>query len=517
MPLAAPARAPALLPPDAYRAERERRAARRSLAEFSRQAWKVTDTSTPLEWTWHLDALCNHLQAAFEDWMARQRDAEYPQRVQDFLINIPPGTGKSRFVSVFFPAWAWLQWPEWKAICLSANPRVALRDARLSRLLIQSKWYKGFGQDWELDRRQNAASDYHNTKGGWRKSFGITSVVTGDRGDCLLIDDPNDAKKVTSEATRTSINETWDTAIYNRVNDMRSSLRIGIMQRVHENDWSGHVLAQGGFDHLSIPMEYLGKRTCKCASCRRGTTFLGWKDPRTEDGELLDPRRYPRPVVEKEKKRLGSYGYSGQHQQAPTPADGGIFKRKWWKHYATLPFYLDEWILSADLAFAKSEGTSWVVIQVWAKWKANRYLVKQVRAHLNYPETKRALHEVCAEFPQLGRKYIENKANGPAILADLRDEIAGLIAENVKGDKMARAIANTPEIESGNVLLPAIEDNDGNPIPGREWVKDFIDEHAAAGPTAALMDQVDATSQALKHLKTSGDYDPDEWADSRGR
>lgn len=484
--------------------------ARRSLAEFFRQSWHVLEPSTPLLWNWHMEAICLHVQVALTDWEEKQKDPSYVQRIKDLLINVPPGSAKSRIVSVCAPAWMWLRCPTWRVICLSGNPRVATRDSLYCRTLIESDWYQGsFAPPWQLAADQDTKTLYKNTAGGFRQASTMTSKIAGDRADALLVDDPNDAEEVNSEAHRHEVNDRWDTAIANRVNDPRSSVRIGIMQRLHEEDWTGHVLENGTWTHLVIPQEYDPELATDVAH-----SPIGWCDPRKEPGELLHPERFPREVLDEEKRRLGSYGYAGQHQQRPAPKGGGMFKDTWWRFWKPdgvgvegqrpkgcraeaarpLPEKLDVIILSVDANFGGGELTqgkkrSFMVIQVWAAKGADRYLLDQRRAQWEYKDGKESFRQMCAAWPRAARKVIEAKANGPAIISDLQSSVPGLVPLNPEGGKEVRAARMQPEVEAGNVFLP----------DGAGWLEDFVGEFRTF-PNGANDDQVDAASQALLDL-----------------
>ncbi|HYW18495.1 MAG TPA: LAGLIDADG family homing endonuclease, partial [Nodularia sp. (in: cyanobacteria)] len=206
-----------------------------SLAEFVRESWQVLEPSTDLLWNWHIDVMCWHIQETLLDWFKHKQNPHYVQRIQNLLINVPPGSLKSRCLSVCTPAWMWTICPSWRAIFLSSNPRVALRDSVYCRDVIESDWYqKRFSPDWKLRVDNNSKSSFWNTKGGVRSAFGFNSRITGDRGDFIAWDDPHDAQEVNSELIRQGVIDRWDSAIRNRVNDLKSSVRIGIMQRLHE-------------------------------------------------------------------------------------------------------------------------------------------------------------------------------------------------------------------------------------------------------------------------------------------
>ena len=469
--------------------------ARASLTDFIRQGWHVLEPSTPLVWNWHVEAIACHVQATLEDW-AKAHASGTPQRIRNLLINIPPGTAKSRIVSVFAPAWMWLRHPNWRAIFISSNPRVSLRDSSYCRELLESDWYvKTFRPTWRLADDQNAKSLYRNTANGFRMAISVGSRIVGDRADALFIDDPNDAAEVFSKTVREGVNEWWDQAAYNRVNDPQRSVRIGIMQRLHEDDWSGHILAGGGWEHLCLPQEF------DPAIAR--TTAIGWTDPRTVAGELLFPARFPLDILNQERARLGSAGYAGQHQQRPSPAEGGMFRNSWWRFWrhaweedvpelkartVILPQRFSRKVLSWDMAFKKTADSDFVAGGAWGEDGANVYLLDMVWRQLGFTDTVTALHEQAAAQKDYDAILIEDKANGPAVIDTVKRDrtLHSVIAVEPEGGKEARASATSPQVEAGNVFLPL----------HASWRDKYIEEHGSF-PRGAHDDAVDQQSQFL--------------------
>src|SRR4029077_1142827 len=169
----------------AIRAER----ARRKFSHFVRDAWEHLPllADTKLEWGWHHDAMCDHLQAMAEDWAEARTQAEQAdaiQRIRNLLINIAPGSTKTLIVMVFFPCRMWTRYPRWGARCVSSNPRAILESASNARILIQSEWYRRSfipqtGREpwarklkivpWRLREDQNAESEWGNSMGGFRR------------------------------------------------------------------------------------------------------------------------------------------------------------------------------------------------------------------------------------------------------------------------------------------------------------------------------------------------------------
>ena len=497
---------------------------RRSFAEFFRQGWHVLEPSTPLSDNWHIDAVCDHLQALLEDWRAVQRaqtaGADIPrQRIQNLVVNIPPGTAKSRMLSVYAPAWMWLQWPEWRAVFISGNPRVALRDSMFCREVIRSEWYQSlfqpaWGTKWTITYGKDAKSFFHNTRGGLRLAIGAKSKITGDRFDSIIVDDPNDMATVESLAERLSVNDWWDGAAGNRVNDLRYSTRVLIQQRGHEDDLSGHVLPSGAWHHLLIPMEYEPARRCPCPSCLAGVSPIGWRDPRTTPGELLDARRFPEYVLAQERIRLGTRGYAGQYQQRPAPAEGLIFKDAWFvNRYRTLPKLTDVATIWDTALKAKEENDETACITVGTGPDGNLYLVRMMHGRWETPDVAQFLIDQAYWLTQLfgdeyRGDYVEDKVSGTTLMQYVRrhqdkdrarahdgSRLALAPIQVGTEDKASRAHGVTPLCEALRVLLP-----DPAAFPATQaWVRDLLAQ-LLTFPAGAHDDIVDTFVYALKRF-----------------
>jgi phage terminase large subunit-like protein len=288
--------------------------ATKSLRDFLRQAWHVIEHETPLVWGPHLDAMCEHLEAVDSG------------QVQNLLITVPPGCTKSITCGVIWPVWTWIHRPGVRFLTASNELDIAIRDAVASRRLIVSDWFRDrWGHRFRLTWDQNTKGWYENDHRGYRTTTTVGSNVTGKKGDILLVDDPHDSAKVESEAERLKVHNWWDKAFYNRVNNEMTGRRIVIGQRTHEQDLQGHILEQGGFEHLCIPDEFDPKR--------RTVTVLGSTDWRTEAGQLMRPTLFGPEQVRQAKARLGSRGFAAQHNQNPVPVEGSLFKAAWFKHY----------------------------------------------------------------------------------------------------------------------------------------------------------------------------------------
>jgi hypothetical protein len=510
-----------------------------SLAEFVRESWHVLEGSTPLAWNWHIEAVCLHAEAILFDWLDKKNGVIAEQRMQNLLINIPPGSMKSRIISVCLPAWFWLYDASWRSIFIAANPRVAQRDSLYCKDIIESDWYQNkFNPQWRLKKDQNTKNHYATDRGGFRKSFGFFAKIVGDRADFLCFDDPHDADEVHSEKRRLSVLERWDSSIFNRVNDLRISVRLGIMQRLHEDDLAGHVFASGQWDRLSIEQEFSGNAIA---------TPIGWIDPRKTIGELMFPERFPIGVLLAEKERMGSYGYSGQHQQNPSPSGGGMFKIENWRIYIPGSERYGTTILSMDASFKGDVKNDFVVVggirqqtDVVAPqinpnapqgiFRRHRYYVPyRERLKAGITEAQAALRRSALMFPMAHTKLVEDKANGSAIIEQMSAEMRGVTPYNPgSNSKTARAQAIVPIQDRGDIALPcadwavanlrsmgvtsctlaeywavfpAVHRSTAEYAPVADWVKEFIDE-LSKFPNGSNDDQVDFLTQAILWLES---------------
>lgn len=303
--------------------------------------------------------------------------------------------------------------------------------------------------------------------------------------DGLLVhncDDPHKIEEARSDVKREEVIEWWDQTMSTRLRQPKTGAFVIVMQRLHEQDLTGHVLAQDGWTHLCLPAQYEPTHP-----------FVWPRDPRQVDGELLWPEQWGREQLAE--IGLSPYGRAGQLQQRPAPAEGGLIKRGWFRFYRQLPGELDELLLSWDMAFKDAAANDYVVGQVWARAGSQKYLVAQTRDRMDFPATVEAFRQQAALYPSANLKLVEDSANGPAVISTLRREISGLIAVRPQGSKEARVAAVSPTIEAGDVWLP-----DPELAP---WIGEFVEE-AAAFPNGAHDDQVDAMSQALLRLQRSG-------------
>jgi predicted phage terminase large subunit-like protein len=455
------------------------------LAEFTRQAWGVVEPAT-LTWGWHIDCIAEHLQAVSAG------------QLKKLLICIPPRHTKSTIVSVLWPCWEWCTRPELQWLFASHSEPLAIRDLVKARRLILSSWYQHHWPTVKPAADQNEKRRIDLEAGGHRLALGVGSSITGQGGDRLIVDDAHNVAEAESEAVRNSVLDWHDAVWSTRANNPATTSRIVIGQRVHSRDLIAHLIEQGGWELLSLPAEYDG---------RKYVTSVGWSDPRTEPGELLWPQRFGPEQIEDAKRMLGSYAYSAQFQQQPAPPGGGMLKKSWFRFYTEVPAGLTNHMLSLDCAFKETQTSDFVVCQCWAKKGADRFLLDQFRKRTDFVGTVQALKMMAARWPEASLKLVESKANGDAVISSLKHEISGIVPFNPRESKEARVSAIAPQVEAGNVYIP-------HPSIA-PWIDDDFLLEVTSFPVGANDDAVDAMSQALAHMselirtETSTLYFPD--------
>jgi len=486
------------------------------LTEFIRQAWHVVEPGAEYFHNWHVDFIAEHLMAITDG-----EELEDGSKYNRLLINVPPGMMKSLLTNVFWPAWEWgpRNMPHMRYVCASHSQDLAIRDSTKMRRLIESEWYQErWGDRVQIAKDQNQKTKFETTATGFRQAVAAGSI-TGARGDRVIIDDPLSVEDAGSDAVRSSRKEWFLEAVPSRLNKPLESAIIVIMQRLHEEDTSGVILEKGlGYDHIMLPMRY--------EPGRAQPTLLGIEDPRSEEGELLFPDRFPESVVDRDELAMGPYAVAGQFQQSPEPRGGGVIKRDWWRKWEGQSYPPFDYVIAAlDTAYTTKSENDPSAMTVWGVYSGGdqaaqitrvpgvdgeitildrQYNQERPKVMLMYAWAERLeLHELVERVQETMDNYnvskvlVENKASGYSVAQELRrlygheDFYVHLI--DPKGlDKLARLYSIQHLFAEGLIYAPQ-----------RPWAEMVINQ-VAQFPRGKFDDLVDTTSMALKYLRETG-------------
>jgi hypothetical protein len=224
----------------------------RSLYHFLQYFWPVISAHT-FQPNWHIEFLCAELEK-----VARKAANKEP-RDYDLVINISPGTSKTILTSIMFPAWCWTQWYWMRFITASYSKDLALESAEYCRDLVRSPEFQRLYPDIGIKEDKDTKSNFKIVKkipglsvnhvpkilsGGSRFSTSVGGTLTGFHGDILIVDDPLNPQQAASDVELENANRWMEQTLPTRKTNKAVTPTILIMQRLHENDPAGHLLAK---------------------------------------------------------------------------------------------------------------------------------------------------------------------------------------------------------------------------------------------------------------------------------
>ena len=451
-----------------------RAALRKDLSSFIQKSFATVDPSATYQHNWHIDAIAWQLERCLAG------------EVRRLIITLPPRNLKSICTSVAFPAWALGHDPARRIIVASYSEDLARKHSRNCRAVIESPWYRAVFPWARLDPEKNTELEFMTTKRGFRLATSVGGTLTGRGGNFIIIDDPLKPSDAFSEAKREAVKQWYDGTLYSRLDSKIDDVIVIVMQRLHVDDLVGHVLEQEEWVHLSLPAIAEAPERIQIGPGRFHS-----RQPR----DLLHPAHEPMEALERQKKVYGSYFFSAQYQQEPTPPGGGMIKWDWFRFYEKVPPLApnDRIVQSWDTASKAGELHDFLVCTTWLEQGNSYYLVDVFRERLDYPDLKRCVVDEARRH-DADVVLIEDKGSGTHLIQELDDEGSlKPIPIMPEGDKVTRMAAQSAKIEARHVYLPE----------RAPWLQDFQTE-ILQFPHGRHDDQVDSLSQFLGWVSDSG-------------
>jgi predicted phage terminase large subunit-like protein len=445
---------------------------RTELPFFIRKVFATISPAETYRHNWHVDAIAHQLMRVHSGEGRR------------LLINQPPRSLKSICVSVAYVAWLLGHYPTRRVIVASYSGDFAAELHRQFRMVVGSEWYAALFPT--LRWAKETGLELITTQGGSRYATSVGGTLTGRGADLIIVDDPLNANEVHSEPARKRVIDWYGGALVSRLNDKQTGSIIAVMQRLHEDDLAGHLMRQGGWDHLDMPAIALENEIIELGHA---------KSHARRSGDVLHPERESREALEAIKAEVGSLLFSAQYQQRPVPVEGNLIRRSWFLAYDSLPASPSRTriVQSWDVAMMTGSRNDYSACTTWLTQKNDAYLLHVYRGRLEYPELRRKVIGLATEH-RATTVLIENAGPGMNLLQDLRAAMPlGMtrpIGVKPEGSKVDRMAAQSAKIEAGQVHLP-------NSAP---WLGEFLTE-LLSFPYGRHDDQVDSVSQFLRWLQ----------------
>jgi len=415
----------------------------------------------------HIEFICNELELIGKG-ILEGKECEYDW----VIINVPPGSSKSTICSIIFPCWILANDSSKFIINSSYSDTLATGFIRKSKAIIESGSFVDLFGEIELTKDNEGYIE--TKKGGGRFATSTGGTITGSHADLIIIDDPLSVEQSYSKAHIDRANRYLTETIPTRVRDKKKVPKILIMQRLNQDDPTGHIIASGQrVRHICLPSEIT-------PSCTNEELYT--------DG-LLDPQRMGYETLEQFKKF--PYSYACQFLQTPAPLGGGLFKKEWFK---ISEYQNERKVIFIDGAYTNNKMNDPTGILI-TSFNGKRILIH------NYIRVWYTLAELLREFPNIAEQnnisgrdeiLVEPKASGKDVVSMFQamfsvptNEYTGNF---IKSSKMERAQTSAPYCQSGNVDL----------IAG-SWNDVFVQE-LQMFPNAKHDEAIDLLAYAIEHF-----------------
>ncbi len=449
-------------------------ALRSDFVAFVHRCVLTLNPGAPFLSNWHIDAIAYVLEKVLTGEVTR------------LIINAPPRSLKSIMVSVAFAAYMLGHTPRRKIFGISYSSDLSAKHASDFLSIVQSPWFK---RAFQMQISRSAASDVYTSARGFRKATSIYATLTGLGGDCFIIDDPLKAVDAQSDVLRNNLNDWFSSTLRSRLDNKVTGTIIVVMQRVHLNDLTGHLLEKSdGWTVLSLPA---------IAEIDEEFAIGDGKVYKRRAGEALHPAREPLAILENLRSELGPDVFAAQYQHCPVPPGGAMIRRDWLRYWDRLPerTYATRIIQSWDTAAKGGAQNDYSVCTTWRLDDKRWYLIDLARGRYDYPLLRSTALALADRFkPQT--ILIEDASTGIALAQELRAVHRYPIEPiPIEHDKIGRLFVQQGKFAAGLVLFPR-----------NAPFLSALEAELLTFPQGKPDDQVDSISQALAHDRPGFDY-----------
>lgn len=468
-------------------------ACRLSFDTFAMRAFSAVEGEAALyEWNWHIGCIAEHLEAVRTGELKR------------LIINVPPRTLKSYLTTAAFPAWVLGNEPHEKFITASYSADLSKDNVTNCQNIMNESWYRECFPNTCIDHNHAQKHDFKTTDRGRYYGAGILGTITGKGAGYVIVDDPVKPFEALSDTIRANTNAAIRNTLFSRFNDPRTGRFVMIMQRLHEDDPTGHLLQDEGYTLLKLPAQAVDRPVLVTLNDHYWTM---------KKGELLFPKRLTAKVLEEKRNEMLDYDYVGQYLQEPVPLGGGEFADTWINYYDPSGIKVGDMnlFILCDAAGGeelqskkkkKSDYTSFAVIGL--NTDNNYYLLDMVRDRLDPGERIDKLFELHRKWNSLAGKPPRVGYESYGLMSDIhylqqkqkqqgyRFAITKLGGRMEKNERIRRMI---PDLRQGRWWLPPGLMYTGYDGRTFDLVRELIKSEMATFPRARYDDMLDSITR----------------------
>lgn len=456
-----------------------RRRARESFLEYNRyialrEADSEDEAELPAE---HHVLICETLQQVAEG------------KIRNLMLFLPPGSAKSTYATIRFPAWYLGRYRRRGVISASYNNELAEMFGGKVRNLVNSPAHRAIFPNCALMADTRAKGEWNTENGGFYFAAGVGQGITGRRGDLAIADDLIKGRAdADSPTVRNKTWEWWKSDLRTRIKP-KTAARVIIMTRWHEDDPAGRIL----------PDKYAGE-----TGIVRGKDGADWYvinipaqsrilDPLgRKPGEWLWPAYFTPTYWEAERTAQGPRNWQSLYQQMPTTEDGTYFKKEWFRTYKEAPDRLTIY-MSGDFAVTEGGG-DFTELAVWGVDQFDNVYA------LDWWSGQASSDRWAAEFIRLIKRWKPVTFIGEA--GPIRRAMEPLLGRMMRDE---RAYAVIEWLSSGNDKaanarpLQAFMANGRFHFPSTDWAE-RVQDQMLRFPDGKYDDAVDACSLFGRHM-----------------
>ncbi len=438
-------------------------ALRTSFPSFCRRAFVTLHCGHQLSRDLYVEVICASLEKVVSG------------EVRRLILNLPPRHGKTFLASVCLAAWELAHYPGRAVMIVCYGEELAKDIAYKVREILRSDWFKKTFRCRIAEDRSGVA-DFRTKDGGGLLATSFGGGTTGRGADLIIVDDPNKIEDASSPELLKRARVLFDTAVASRLNNPKRGRIVVVAHRIHPEDLSGHLLDQGGWEHLKLPLV-----------CEESTAYdYGYGIWKRRKGAFLRADAFSESEVGQCRAQPG---FEALYQQNPSGSAWGLEPADF-PLLSKAPYSSSGIVLSIDTAQTRGARSSFSVIQVWQPVIDGHFLLDQWRDRATYENLRQALKRLVNRHrPSV--ILIEQTGVGVALLDEAKQKgpPAGILVQGIspagksKVERFAEVVA---VLKEKSVRLPE----------SAGWAPLFIDE-VTSFPNGDSDDQVDAMTQYL--------------------